>query len=123
MYGRNLDDFGDHAILCGKSASRYRFHRAVARAIVSFCRETGLDAAEEVVVPELLQGEPGTDNAVEAKLDIHIWGVHPTPLEEWADVRANHPWRRKLRGQATDEDGAAAEDAEKRKDARYGVGQ
>ena len=72
MCGRSLDDFGGHAIIRGKSAIRFIFHRAVARSCVSFCREAGLDAAEEVVVPELLHGEPGTDSAVEAKLDIHM---------------------------------------------------
>ena len=51
-------------------------------------------------------------------MDIYVWGVHPEPFGEWASVIVTHLWRIKLREAAPTKGGAAAVDAETRKDQR-----
>ena len=76
----------------------------------------------EQVCPELLQGEPGAEGALEARMDLHLWGSDGALLEEWLDVTLTHPYRKSARKGAAEHDGAAAEAAEERKRRRYGVG-
>ena len=58
------------------------------------------DTALEVVVPSLMQGEPGTEGAREAKLDVHVWVAPPQPCDVYLDVTVRHPWSMRCRGQA-----------------------
>ena len=44
---------------------------------MGFARESDAEAVAEQVGPELLRGEPGSEAAVEARLDIHIWAAAP----------------------------------------------
>ena len=67
-------------------------HGAVARACTSIAHEAGCEVSKEKVVPELLQGEPGSPDAVEARLDLHIWTPGPGPAEWWVDVTHHHAW-------------------------------
>ena len=67
-----------------------------------------------------MQGEPGTDEAVEARLDLHIWAHPPHPAEWWVEVTHHHAWASRYR--ANPLPGKAALDAEERKLNRYGPG-
>ena len=118
--GQCLDNHLDHALCCNKGGGFYRVHGSVARALTSIAREADCIVYTEEVVPELLQGTPGTDEAVEARLDLHIWAHPPHPAEWWVDVTHHHPWASRYR--TTIEPGRAAKDAEKQKHDRYGPG-
>ena len=74
-----------------------------------------VEAETEVVCPELLQGEPGSEGAVDAQLDLHLGAGGPVPFEAWVDVTHTHPWRLQMRRKAAQVDAAAAADAENRK--------
>ena len=72
-------------------------------------------------MPELLQGQPGSPDAVEARLDLHIWTPGPGPAEWWVDVTHHHAWGVRYReGRLTA--GRVAREAEKKKVERYGPG-
>jgi hypothetical protein len=120
--GRKLDEYGDHTLICNCGGGRYRRHGGITKLLTSFAKEAGCRAEEEVTVPELLCGEPGTENAVEARLDIHVWATSPWPLELWIDATFRHPWAQRYREDAALYDGAAAATAEADKRDRYGVG-
>ena len=122
--GKPRDPLGDHALLCGKGPGRYRSHNAVTKCLARQSKQAGLEAVLEEVCPELLQGEAGTDSAVEARLDIHVWGSGMTVREDWIDVTITHPARKQMKEKAAtlDRAGVAAEDAEERKRKRYGTG-
>ena len=95
---RACDEFGDHAILCCKGPGRYRSHNAMTKCLAKQANQAGLEAElEEVFCPELLQGGAGTQDAVEARMDIHLWGSGMTIQEEWIDVIVTHPARKKLK--------------------------
>ena len=65
-------------------------HGSVVKALQAMCRECGCQTTLEEVVPELIQGEPGTDEAVEARLDLHVWSCTPFPAEWWVDATVSH---------------------------------
>ena len=73
--------------------------------------------------PALLEGIPGTPEAKEARLDLHVWlqGAQG-PEEAWIDVSHTHPAGSKVRTKAASEERAAAKVAEDRKAKRYGDG-
>ncbi len=71
--GQFLDEFGDHAALCGKGRGRYRRHNAVAHCLSRIAREAGIETGSEEVCPALLKGTPSAEDAVEARLDVHLW--------------------------------------------------
>jgi hypothetical protein len=73
-------------------------------------------------VPELIHGQPGSPEAVEAVLDVHVWSAAPMPCEMWVDVSCRHPWASRYRDAAPRGPGFAAEEGEKDKYTRYGVG-
>ena len=119
--GQLLDPFLDHALCCSKGGGFYRVHGAIARAVTSIAQEAGCEVSAEEVVPELLQGQPGSPDAVEARLDLHIWTPGPGPAEWWVDVTHHHAWGVRYReGRLTA--GRVARDAEKKKVERYGPG-
>eukprot|EP00972_Heterocapsa_arctica_P004760 706420-Heterocapsa_arctica.AAC.1 len=62
----------------------------MARLTASWVREVDAEAAAEVVVPALLRGQPGTDAAMEAKLDLHVWATAPVPLDAYLDFTCRH---------------------------------
>ena len=65
-------------------------------------------------VPELISGEPGSDNAVEARLDLHLWSHPPLPADWYVHVTHHHGWAKRYRaGQL--EPGKIAADAEAKK--------
>ena len=73
--------------------------------------------------PELLVGAPGSAEAVEARLDLHLWAPQEAGASEaWVDVTTTHPFQQKCRDKAAVEDGVAAKAAENRKRQRYGGG-
>ena len=76
----------------------------------------------EAFCPELTQGVPGSDNCLEARLDVHWWGPGDALYEEWVDVTVAHPWKLDAQRAAARTDGAAVAKAEARKRTRYGVG-
>ena len=119
--GQLLDPFLDHALCCAKGGGFYRVHGAIARAVTSMAHEAGCEVSAEETVPELLQGEPGSPEAVEARLDLHIWTPGPGPTEWWVDVTHHHAWAVRYRS-GTLTPGKVALDAEKRKSDRYGPG-
>ena len=122
--GQCLDALGDHAVLCGRGGGKYRAHTAVCRCLGRFAREAGIERTFEEVCPQLLKGEPGSDHAVEARLDVHMWsGGQQWLMEEWVDATVGHPWRKSGRAQASSVDGSTAAAAEGRKRKRYGEGQ
>ena len=119
--GQLLDPFMDHALCCSKGGGFYRVHGSIARAVSSIAREAGCEVSAEETVPELLQGEPGTPEAVEARLDLHLWSAGPNPAEWWVDVTHHHVWG--VRYRAGDlAPGKVARDAEQKKVERYGLG-
>ena len=121
--GRELDAHGDHAVLCGQGRGRYRSHTAICKWLGRFAKEAGVEYSFEEVCPELLQGEPGSDEAVEARLDLRLWSASQEWLcQLWLDATVTHPWRMALRQRAAEHDGAAALDACQRKKRRYGDG-
>ena len=69
---------------------------SVARGLTSIAREADCTVSAEGVVLDLLQGEPGTDSAAEARLDLHVWAHPPHPAEWWVDV-THHPWSSRYR--------------------------
>ena len=120
--GCNLDIYGDHIAICSRGGGTYRIHGGIGKLVAGFARDAGAWTEEEVVVPELLQGEPGGEDAVEARLDLHIWAPAPWPMEFWVDVTHRHPWATRYRTAAVHNDGAAATAGEKYKAKRYGEG-
>jgi hypothetical protein len=83
-------------------------------------KEAGCEVAAEEVVPELLNGTPGSPEAVEARLDLHIWS--PQPDAQWfVDVTHHHSWASRWR-QGTLSAGKVAAEEEKKKVERYGPG-
>ena len=74
----------------------------------------------QVIVPELLRGEPGEETATEARLALHIWGSSPAPTEWYVDVTVVHPWAVRNRHDLTP--GYAAQRSEEAKFERYGDG-
>ena len=119
--GRHLDVFGDHAVTCRKGGGFYRAHGSVARTLAAWARESDAEVYAEVVVPELLAGTPGADDAVEARLDLHIWGPSPHPCEWFVDTTVVHPWAVRCR-EAWQSAGHASRAAEAKKIERYGQG-
>ena len=120
--GKLADPWGDHCILCVKGKGRYRSHGAVCRCLQKQARCAGLEADEEEVCAELLQGTPGAEDAVEARLDLHVWGHGEIVREEWIDVTITHPAKQSGRPAARKDDGAAVLVAEGKKLKRYGQG-
>ena len=108
---------------CKKGGGAQRVHGAVARVLGSAARECGAEVSFERTVPELLQGEPGTDDAMEAILDVHIWCAFPHPMEEWVDVTCRHPFAKRYRRAAATVSGTAAKAGEDDKASRYGRGE
>jgi hypothetical protein len=95
----------------------------VCRCLGRFAREAGIERTFEEVCPQLLSGEPGNENAVEAQLDVHMWsGGQQWLMEEWVDATVGHPWRKTGRTKAGNVDGSTAAAAEERKRQRYGEG-
>ena len=90
--GQRLDALGDHAINCSRGGGYYRLHGGMERWLEAVAKECKLEAQLESVVPELLQGEPGSDEAVEARLDVVIFSPGPEPHEYYVDVAHVHPW-------------------------------
>ena len=121
-YGKPRDALGDHALLCGKGCGRYRVHNALCSCIVRFARQSGVEVERAEVCPELVQGEPGTDDCREARLDVHLWSAVGVLYEEWLDITVTHPWRQTSRREAAENDGVAVKQAEGRKPSRYGRG-
>ena len=76
----------------------------------------------EETCPQLLKGEPGNFEAIEARLDVHVWAAGEQLYEEWIDVTVSHPWAVARRQEAAKKDGVCAERAEGRKLTRYGSG-
>eukprot|EP00973_Karenia_brevis_P094414 12422370-Karenia_brevis.AAC.1 len=121
--GHELDTHGDHAVLCGRGGGRYRAHTALCRCLGRFAREANVEYSFEEVCPALLRGDPGSEEAVEARLDLRLWsGSQEWVWEAWLDATVTHPWRQAMRNSAARVDGAAAADAVKRKVSRYGEG-
>ena len=120
--GQARDRWGDHAVLCGKGPGRYRVHGALCRCLCRFAGQSRVEAEAEVVCPQLLKGQPGAKDAVEARLDVYIWSSGPELLEEWVDVTATHPRKATARKAAAVQDGVAVEAAESKKRKRYGEG-
>ena len=119
--GQFLDPFMDHALCCQKGGGFYRVHGSLCRALANIGREAGCEVTSEEIVPELLSGEPGSDEAVEARLDLHVWAHPPFPAEWFVDVTHHHAWAvRQRSGQLRP--GKTAEEAEARKYERYGPG-
>ena len=121
--GITLDKHGDHIVSCKKGGGVQRVHGAIGRVIGSAARECGAEVSFERTVPELLQGEPGTDDTVEAILDVHIWCAFPYPMEEWVDVTCRHPFAKRYRSAAASTCGVAAKAGESDKEKRYGRGE
>ena len=117
-----LDVHGDHAVSCKKGGGAQRVHGAVAHVIGGAARECGAEVAYERTVPELLHGEPGSEEAIEAVLDVHVWCAYPVPVEVWVDVTCRHPFAKRYRNSAARVDGHAAKLGEDDKASRYGSG-
>ena len=95
-----VDPLLDHAALCKSGKGVYRLHNTLAHKLREFAKEAGCEAQCEVVVPSLLKGQSGTEDAVEARLDIHIWAGGSWPLEQYVDVTTRHPWAQRYRQEA-----------------------
>ena len=54
--------------------------------------EAGCEVSAEETVPELLQGEPGTPEVAEARVDLHYGLRDPTQLSGGVDVTHHHVW-------------------------------
>lgn len=117
-----LDVYGDHVAICSRGGGPYRVHNSIARLLASFARECGARAELEITVPELLSGTPGSEDAVEARLDLHVWAAAPWPMELWVDVTHRHAWASRYQAAAVRADGAAAQSADSDKRERYGEG-
>ena len=96
-------------------------HGSIVKSLTAMAREADCEVSAEEVVPELLQGAPGSDGVVEARLDLHVWSAGPHPAEWWVDVTHHHAWAARARAGAL-RPGRVAEEAEKRKLERYGEG-
>ena len=120
--GCGLDAFGDHALLCHKGRGRYRVHGALCKCLTRFAKQSCVEAETEVCCPQLLQGEPGSSDCVEARMDVHLWAYGDQLYEEWVDVTVTNPFAKRQRQAAAVTDGVAAEKAEGRKLTRYGSG-
>ena len=122
--GKMCDRLGDHAVLCGKGGGRYRNHTALETTLGVQAKQAGMEVEQEEVCEELLQGTPGDADAIEARMDLHLWSHCAELKEEWVDVTVTNPYRSKMKEQACGDgaEGLAAEDAEQRKRDRYGAG-
>ena len=94
----------------------------MARTLCKCAGQSHVEFEQEQVCPQLLQGVPEEKDAVEARLDVHLWSHGDELYEAWVDVTATHPWKQQSRSAAMATDGAAASGAEQRKRARYGEG-
>ena len=119
--GHCLDPFLDHALCCPKG-NFYLAHTAIGRRLAAIGKEAGCQVASEVVVPQLLKGEPGSANAEEARLDLHFWDPGPNPAEWFVDVTIHNAWSAKYRKGGIHA-GRVAKDAEDSKFKRYGIGE
>ena len=123
LCGSLLDPFLDHAVICKKGGGVYRLHNCLAQIIREFAKEAGCEAQCETTVPSLLKGTPGTEEAQEARLDVHIWAGGAWPLETYVDVTTRHPWAQRYRQESLAGTQRAVTSAERRaesqKDTRY----
>ena len=83
-------------------------HGAITKLSACFAKEASAKVVEEVVVQELLQGDPGSECAIEARLDLHIWASALWPFELWVDATHRHVWAKRLRSEAAVRAGATA---------------
>lgn len=120
--GQFLDPLMDHALCCRKGGGFYRVHGSICRALTSIAREAGCEVGMEEVVPELISGTPGSEEPVEARLDLHVWAHPPYPAEWYVDVTHHHAWAVRYRSGNLFA-GKVAADAEANKRKRYGLGQ
>ena len=97
-------------------------HGGITKLLASFAKEASAKVEEEVVVHELLKGDPGSEVAIEARLDLHIWASAPWPFELWVDATHRHVWAKRYRSEAAVRASAAAAMAEVDKWQRYGEG-
>ena len=118
-----LDPYLDHAVLCKSGQGVYRLHNTLAHKLREFAREAGCEAHSEVTVPSLTKF-PGTDQAEEARLDVHIWAGGAWPLELLVDATTRHPWAARYRQASLAATTAAVTTADRRaasqKEGRYG---
>ena len=121
MCGQLLDPFFDHALCCPKGGGFYRVYGSICRPLTSIGREVGCEVTSEEVVPELLSGEPGSADAIEARLDLHVWAHPPFPAEWFVDVTHHHAWGVRYRAGKLTAGRTAAAEVDKKFD-RYGPG-
>ena len=109
-------------MICSHGGGKYRLHTAITKLLASFAKEAFAKVEEEVVVPELLQGEPASEVALEARLDLHMGASAPWPFELWVDATHCHVWANRYRSEAAVRGGAVPSMAEADKWKRYGDG-
>ena len=116
---RVIDPLVHHALTCRRAKGKYRAHGAVLACVAQFAREARLEAANEVVVPALAKGAPGTAEFREARLDLELWGRSAGLCAALVDATVCHPPAARYLAAAARSAGAAAKVAEAKKAKRY----
>ena len=121
--GQVLAGDADHAVTCKKGRGIQRMHDAVAAITCQECRDAGLEARREIVVPLWARWKPSPDGGApiccEARLDVVAWSPSAGIRDFYIDGTARHAPSVCYRARAAREDGAATLQAAAEKKRRY----
>ena len=120
MCGKDLDIFGDHAVMCNFGPYIFARHGRVNNALAQAGRDAGYAALLEQVVPELAvkKHRGGIVVLEDAYLDVELFG-HPYAQDRLLDATVRHPAAKRIVNKAARLRGAAAAEGVLCKERRY----
>jgi hypothetical protein len=115
----------DHAVTCKRGRGIQRMHDVVAALTCQACRDAGLEARREIVVPAWARWKApaggGPEVCVEARMDVVTWSPGAVVRDLFVDGTVRHAVSNRYRARAAREDGAATLLAAQEKQRRYPV--
>jgi hypothetical protein len=121
--GCAIIDDGDHAVTCKKGRGIQRMHDVVAAVACQACKDAGLEARREIIVPEWARWTTATPTKPaecrEARLDVCAWSPAALLRDLNVDATVRHALSQRYRSRAAREDGAATLMAAAEKERRY----
>ena len=122
LCGKDLDKYGDHAVMCNTGPFIFARHARVNNTIAQASRDAGYAALLEQVVPELglrkKTHQSGQVTLEEAFLDVERFG-YPTAPDRLLDATVRHPAAKGIVKKAASQRGAAASEGAACKEKRY----
>lgn len=123
--GCAITDDADHAVTCKRGRGIQRMHDVVAALTCQACRDAGLEARREIVVPAWARWKApaggGPEVCVEARMDVVTWSPGAVVRDLYVDGTVRHAVSNRYRARAAREDGAATLLAAQEKQRRYPV--